>query len=451
LRRIVSLSLAVALAGAAVAAVAPRAAAQQLAVDRHTLANGMVVLTHEDHSIPMISFYVFYRVGARNERPGITGVSHLFEHMMFNGSGKFKPKEFDRLLETAGSGGNGYTTEDFTAYLETFPREALPLVLDLESDRMLSLSVTPQNLEQERGIVKEERRVSVDNDPASRLYEEMYAAAYVAHPYGWPVVGWMGDLDAIKLEEAQRYFDNYYGPNNATLVLAGDFKTADLMKQVESYFGKLPKRGTIPPVVNSEPEQQGERRVALVKEASLPAIFVGYKAVEARHADVPALEVLESILGQGESSRLFQKLVYAQIATAAQAGFQPKLDPSLFTFYIQAQQGKTAAECERALYDVLRDVRANGVTAQELQKAKNQLRADLVRNLMTTGSKANLLGVYETLYGDYRALFAALEKFDAVTSDDVKRVANEYLAKRRRTVVTLAIPQGGKEATDEQE
>jgi predicted Zn-dependent peptidase len=424
-------------------------AAQKLAVERHKLANGMTVLTHEDHSIPMISLYVFYRVGSRNERPGITGVSHLFEHMMFNGSAKYKPKQFDLLLETAGSGGNGYTNEDCTAYQETFPRDAIDTVLDLESDRMRSLSITPQNLEQERGIVKEERRVSTDNVPQARMYEEMMAAAFVAHPYGWPVVGWMGDLDAIKLEEAQRYFDNFYGPNNATLVLTGDFATADMLKRVDNYFGKLPARGKIDPVVDAEPEQQGERRITLVKDAALPAVMIGFKAPEAAHKDAPALDVLSSVLGQGESSRLYRKLVYGQLATDAQANFLGLAQPSLFTLYAQAQEGKTAEECEKAIYEVLRDVRANGVAADELQKAKNQLRAGRVRGLQTIDGKANLLGIYEVRYGDFNGLFTALDRYDAVTNEDIKRVAETYFTKKHRTVVTLVLPKEGKEAGDE--
>jgi len=266
-------------------------ASQQPDVRTHTFANGLRVLTLEDRSIPMISLYVFYRVGSRNERPGITGVSHLFEHMMFNGSGRFKPKEFDLHLEMAGSGGNGYTNADFTAYLETFPKAAIDTVLDLESDRMKSLLITAENLEQERGIVKEERRVRTDNIPRGRMYEELMAASFAAHPYGWPVVGWMRDLDAIRLEEAQRYFNDYYGPNNATMVVVGDFVTADLLKRIDRFFGNIPARGDILPVVDNEPDQQGERRVTLEKEAALPAVMLGFKAPPVRHADAPAAAV----------------------------------------------------------------------------------------------------------------------------------------------------------------
>lgn len=436
-------------AAALVAAAIPApAAAQKLAVTRHTLDNGMTVLTHEDHSIPMISLVVFYRVGSRNERPGITGVSHLFEHMMFNGSAKYGPKQFDLVLENAGSGGNGYTNTDLTAYNETFPREALAAVLDLEADRMRSLTVDTKNIEQERGIVKEERRVSTDNSPAGRMDEELMAAAFVAHPYQWPVVGWMGDLDAIKLEEAQRYFDTYYGPNNATLVLTGDFKTEDVMKEVRASFGAVAKRGAPQPVVNSEPEQQGERRVDLVYEASLPAVTLGYKTPAAKHADVPALQVLSTILGTGESSRLYRKLVYGQIATEVNSNFLALADPALFTFYAQAQEKTTAAQCEAAIAEVIRDVKTGGVTADELQKAKNLLRAGMIGDLQTIAGKANLLGVFDVQFGDWNMLTTILDRYDAVTNDDIKRVAALYFNDHHKTVVTLVLPEAAKEVAD---
>lgn len=417
-------------------------AAQQPDVRTHTLPNGLRILTLEDRSIPMISFFVFYRVGSRNERPGITGVSHLFEHMMFNGSGKFKPKEFDLHLEMAGSGGNGYTTTDFTAYLETFPKAAIDTVLDLESDRMKSLLITPENLEQERGIVKEERRMRTDNVPRGRMYEELMAASFVAHPYQWPVVGWMRDLDAIKLEEAQRYFNDYYGPNNASIVLVGDFVTADVLKRVEHWFGNIPARGNILPVVDNEPEQQGERRITLEKEAALPAVMLGFKAPPVRHADAPAIELLEAMLERGESSRLYRKLVYGGLATETSASFLGLDHPSAFTLYAQAQEGKTAAQCEKAIDEVLADVRQNGVTDNELQKARNQLRAQLSRDMQTMDGKANLIGTADIRYGSPTALFARADQYDKVTRDDIQRVAQSLFANKTRTVVTLVIPGG---------
>ena len=424
-------------------ATALPALAQQPDVRTHTLANGMRILTLEDRSIPMISFFVFYRVGSRNERPGITGVSHLFEHMMFNGSGKFKPKEFDLHLEMAGSGGNGYTTRDFTAYMETFPKAAIDTVLDLESDRMKSLLLTPANLEQERGIVKEERRVRTDNLPRGRMFEELMAAAFVAHSYNWPVVGWMKDLDAITLDEATRNFNDYYGPNNATVVLVGDFETADVLKRAEQWFGAIPARGKIVPVIENEPEQQGERRVILEKEAALPAVMIGFKAPAVRHADAPAIELLEVILGRGESSRLYRKLVYGGLATEASASFEALDHPSIFVLSAQAQEGKTAAQNEQAIDEVLADVREHGVTDAELQKARNQLRAQFARDTQTMEGKANLIGISDIRYGSPSALFARIDQYDKVTRDDIQRVARSLFVNRARTVVTLVIPAAG--------
>jgi zinc protease len=415
-------------------------AQQKYDVRTNTLTNGLRVVTMEDRSIPMISLFVFYRVGSRNERPGITGVSHLFEHMMFNGSGKFKPKEFDLHLEMAGSGGNGYTTADFTAYMETFPKRALDTVLDLESDRMKSLLLTPENLEQERGIVKEERRLRTDNVPRSRMHEEMMAAAFVAHPYGWPVVGWMKDLDAITLDEAKRYFNDYYGPNNATMVVVGDFVTADLLKSIETWFGPIPSRGTILPVVDSEPEQQGERRIVLEKEAALPAVMIGFKAPAVRDADAPAIELLETILESGESSRLYRKLVYGGLATEASATFLGLDHPSVLRIFAQAQEGKSAADNEKAIDEVLADIRTNGVTADELQKARNQLRARLAREMQTMEGTANLIGTAAIRYGSPTAYFERPDQYDKVTQQDIKRVAESLFANKRRTVVTLVIP-----------
>ncbi len=419
------------------AGICAAAAGQDLTVERHVLANGLTVLTHEDHSIPMISLHVFYRVGSRNESPGITGLSHLFEHMMFNGSGKFAPKQFDLLLETAGSFADALTEEDFTAYEETFSSEALETVLELEADRMRSLRLTPENLEQERGIVKEERRQYVDDVPAEQMREELMAAAFIAHPYQWPVLGWMGDLDAIRLDQAQRHFERFYGPNNATLVLAGAFSTRQTLRRIEAHFGALPAHGDAEPVVSREPEQQAERRVRLIREAALPAVAIAFKAPAASDRDAPAMRVLAAVLGGGESAPLHRKLVYAGLATEVAVEFLDLAQPSLIVFYAQAQAGKTAAECEAAFDDVMRDVVARPVADEELRRAKNQLRAAHVRDLQTIDRKAHLVGEYEMRHGDYAALTRTLEEYDTVGSADVQRVAAAYFVEKHRTVVTL--------------
>ena len=230
-------------------------------VKKLILRNGLVVLALEDHTVPSVAFYTYYRVGSRNERPGITGLSHLFEHMMFNGSAKYKPKQFDQLIEGGGGYSNAFTNYDSTEYQEEFSTATLDIVLRLEADRMRALKLDSTNLEQERGIVKEERRMRVDNSVEGAMAEILGNNAYVAHPYRWDVVGFMKDLDAIRLEDAQAYFKTYYAPNNAVVCVVGDFDTERLVSSINRYFGDIPRQAPGRPVVNAEPAQSGEKRI----------------------------------------------------------------------------------------------------------------------------------------------------------------------------------------------
>src|SRR5262245_29751419 len=298
---LVASAVAVLLAGHAGAVTPP--------VESHTLRNGLRVLVHPDHSAPVLSSYVFFHTGSRNERYGATGIAHLFEHMMFNGGKRFGPGVFDDTIEQNGGSTNGYTTRDYTAYLNNFPREALPVILDLESDRMENLAITPQNLKQERGIVMEERRLRIDNDVQGAMNELLYLQAFVRSPYRWNTVGFMADLERITLEEAKAYFHTYYAPNNATLVLAGDVEPAAAFALADRWFGKIPRRPPPAPVDAQEPAQDGERRAIVRRQAELPSVLVGYKAVRVADPDRPAFDVAGRILSGGESSRLERDLV----------------------------------------------------------------------------------------------------------------------------------------------
>jgi len=412
--------------------------AQQIVVREHTLKNGMKILLQEDHTVPSICFYIYFRVGNRNERPGITGISHLFEHMMFNGSAKYPPTEFDRIIEEGGGYSNGSTWNDFTNYWEEFNSELLEKVLDLESDRMRALRLDTTNLEQERGIVKEERRVSVDNNVASKMEEELYATAFVAHMYHHPVVGWMGDLDNITLQDAKDYFRTYYAPNNATVVITGDFNTDEAIKNMEGYFGDIPAQEPPRPVNNAEPEQLGEKRAEIHKIAQLPAVMIGYKSVSARDSDYYPLEVLATILSRGQSSRLYRRLVYEkQMASQVSAAVDDRIDPGLFTFYVQMKPGRTTVEAEQEIYSMLEEIVTAGVSDEELHKAKNIAQADYVRRLKTNQGRGFILGYYETIYGDYRKAFEVVQNYEKVTKEDIQRVARKYFTDRKRTVVTL--------------
>ena len=422
----------------AAAPVGPALTPATLKVERHTLKNGLVVLTHEDHSVPACTFWQWYKVGSRDERPGITGISHYFEHMMFNGSKNVPPKEYDKILESNGGYSNAFTDRDMTAYYEDIASDRLEVVFRLDSDRMAALSLLPEQLKSELEVVKEERRLRTDNDIAGLLDEQLYAGAFVASPYHWPVVGWMGDLNRITRDEMTEYFRIHYAPNNCILVLTGDFDTATAMRQIEDAFGAIPAQPPPAPPVDSEPEQKGERRAEVHYPAETVSFQVGYKAPGVASGDVYVLDVLSSILSDGESSRLHQALVYqGQMALSASSFFRTRLAPTLFELYVEMKPGRTAEEGLKALDAVIDTLSKNGPTERELQKAKNLLEAGFVKSLKTNNGVGEQLAFYEHVFGDYNALFRTIDRYRAVTLEDCRRVAQQIFQPQRRTVVTL--------------
>ncbi len=412
--------------------------AQELKVSRLKLDNGLVALAVEDHTVPSVAYYTVFKVGSRNERPGITGLSHLFEHMMFNGSAKFAPKVFDNIIEAGGGDSNAFTTSDRTEYQEQFSTPTLDTVIALEADRMRALKLDKQNIEQERGIVKEERRVNTDNNVGGAMNEILENSAFVAHPYHWDTIGFMKDIDAIRLEDAKEYFRIHYAPNNAVITVVGDFDTKALFAKITQLYGDIKPQPLPRDVVNSEPPQSGERRISFHKPAELPAVTFGYHTVTNRDPDNPALDLLTTILSHGESARLYRTLVYdKQIADAVSSYNDSREDPGLYIFYAQAQQGHTTAECESAIYGVLDDIRKNGVSERELQKAKNVERISFLDKFKTNLGRAGLIAEYEANRGDWHTLYDYVPAHDKVTAADIKRVVKKYFSERNRTVVTL--------------
>ena len=310
-------------------------------VETHTLKNGMKVLVQEDHSIPNVALYIFYKVGSRaTRRPGITGLSHFFEHMMFNGAKKYGPHMFDRTMEDAGGANNAYTSNDLTVYQDWFPSSALELIFDLEGDRIRDLSFDPKMVDSERGVVASERRTSVDNNNFGVLDEQFNAAAFVAHPYHWPVVGWMSDIESWTMEDLRAHFRMGYAPNNAVMVVAGNVKTAEFIALAEKYIGTIPPRDPPPPVRTKEPEQLGEHRVQVDKLAQLPLLMTGWHVPATADADYYPLTVLDVLLTQGQSSRLYQRLVDKdQLAISVRGGMPQAFDPTEFTITAQPRAG----------------------------------------------------------------------------------------------------------------
>lgn len=403
-----------------------------------TLENGLKVILLEDHSVPVISRYTFFRVGSRNERPGITGISHFMEHMMFNGAEKYGPKQFDRVLEANGGTSNAFTSKDMTAYYEDIASDILELTFDLDSDRIKSLTLDPKYIESEMGVVIEERLSSIDNSVDGAMYEELYTLAFKAHPYRWPVLGWMSDLEGIDREDCVSYFRTYYAPNNAVLIVAGDFDSDEAIELIHRYYGDIPSQAPPAPVRTVEPEQWGERRAEVRKLAELPAVMIAYHVPGMRSSDFFALEILQGILTTGRSSRLYRLLVREMgIALSVYTGYSWRIDPDLFTFNVRMKPGHTTAEAEEAVYAAIDSLIAGGVTEDELSRARKQIAVNFVRRMQTVNGKASMIGRIELLLGDYRELFRLQEGYAAVTADDVKRVADTYLRPARRSVVTL--------------
>ncbi len=407
-------------------------------VQTHTLKNGMKVLVHEDHSIPNVALYIFYKVGSRNERPGITGLSHFFEHMMFNGAKKYGPHMFDRVMEDNGGSNNAYTTNDVTVYQDWFPSATLELIFDLEADRIRDLSFDPKMIASERGVVASERRTSVDNSNFGVLDEQFNAAAFIAHPYHWPVVGWMSDIESWTIDDLKAHFRMGYAPNNAVMVVAGNVKTAEFLALAEKYIGTIPRRDPPPPVVTKEPEQLGEHRVRVDKLAQLPILQTGWHVPETANADYYPLTVLEVILTSGQSSRLYKRLVDRdQLAISVAGGMPNAFDPTMFQITAQPREGVKPEAVEKALYDELARISDALVDPKELQKAKNTLLARFYRSMKTINGQANTLGTYEVFFGDYKKLLEAPDLYEKVTREDLQRVAKKYFTEKNRTVATL--------------
>lgn len=414
------------------------AGAQQIKVTSHTLSNGMKILVHEDHDLPSVAMYLFYKIGSRNERPGTTGVSHYFEHMMFNGAKKYGPKQFDVQMEKNGGRNNAYTTRDLTVYTDWFPRSALELMFDMEADRIRDLSFDPKIVESERGVVYSERRSSVDNNPFGLLYEQLNAAAFIAHPYQWPVVGWASDIEGWTMEDLKTHFKMGYAPNNCVMVVTGDVTPEEIVTLAKKYIEPVPRQEPPPPIRTKEPEQIGERRVTLMRPAQLAILMMAYHTPQSSDPDIPALTVLTNLLTDGRSSRLYKRLVEdAQQAVNVQMRQDYSLDPGLTTLSIQVRAGVDPALVEKAAYEEMERIGKEGPSTEELLKARNQLSADFYRGLKTIAGKANTIGRYEVFLGDWSRLNTAVAELEKVTAEDIKRAASKYLTAKNRTVATL--------------
>ena len=414
-----------------------------------TLDNGLRVLLLEDHRSPVISFQVWYRVGSRNELPGSTGVAHLTEHLMFKGTPTYGPGVYARLVEQNGGQDNAFTSHDYTSYFVNIAADKIDLILTLEADRMQHLLLDPRAIETERKVVMEERRTRTEDDPEGFLGEELSAIAFKSHPYRWPIIGWMEDLQRITREEVRAFYRTYYVPNNVLIVAVGDFTSPDLLEKIRHRFGPI-SRGPSPPAVQVvEPAQHGERRVTVRKEARLPLVFIGYPVPNFRSSDAPALDLLSVILSEGRASRLYRRLVYEQqIALNAGGDYTYfSADPNLFWFFATPLPGQSAEAVERALMREVEQLKVELVSESELERAKNQIEASFVFGQDSVYRRAALLARFELSSG-WRLLEHFVPLIRAVTAEDLKMVARRYFPDEHRNVgILIPVSPAGPAAT----
>lgn len=403
-----------------------------------TLKNGMKILVLENSSIPNANMYLFYKVGSRNEHVGITGISHFFEHMMFNGAEKYGPKIFDRTMEANGGANNAYTSENITAYTNWFPSSSLEVIFDLEADRIAHLNFDSAMIESERGVILSERSTGLENNPMEELWQEVQATAFIAHPYMWPVIGWESDIKNWTKQDLENYFHTYYAPNNCLVVISGDVKVDEVKELAQKYWEPIPSAPASRKVHTIEPEQTGERRVFVQREVPTPYLMITYHVPQSGTEDYYALELLSSILSQGRSSRLYSSLVEEnQVALEVGSYYGDAFDPTLFYFYGVCNDGLKASELESAILIEIQKIIDEGIAENELQKVKNQKLMSFYKTLETINGMSNTIGTYELFFGDYKKLFSAPDDYKKITVKDIQRVAAKYFTKQNRTVGIL--------------
>jgi zinc protease len=424
----------------AAAAAEEAARPPKLDFTRNKLANGLEVVLLEDHAVPVVNLQVWYHVGSKDEPPGHTGFAHLFEHLMFKGSAHVGAEEHSRIIEAIGGFDNAATYDDATQFYETVPSNYLERVLWLEADRMGSLNVDEANFKSEREVVKEERRVRIENQPYGYIEEDLRAAAFTVHGYHHTAIGSMADLNAATIDDVRDFFKTFYKPNNAALVIVGDFKSDQALAWTRKYFGGIPPSAKpIPRIRTPEPPQTEERVVKKsYSNTPLPAVVIGYKIPARYTPDAYPLDLASNILAAGESSRLYRQLVYKDQIAAQTYGFgNLSEDPNLFYAIAILNAGHTAEEGENALVRVLDELKTKPVGARELEKAKNQEAAGFILGRETDEERAVALGWATVVEKDPGLVNTEFGRYTKVTPADIERAAKEYFVRAHATVLIV--------------
>ena len=431
----------------------PEAEVKKLSFNHTTLQNGLEIYTIEDHSSPTVAVQVWYHVGSKDDPDGRSGFAHLFEHVMFKGNEHLTPETFEQLTENVGGENNAYTAPDVTVYHEVVPSNYLEPVLWAEAERMASLALNDANFNSERDVVKEEYRQRILANPYGEFSLATDQKSFAVHPYKRPSIGNIAELDAAQLPEVKAFHSTFYRPDNATLIVVGDFKATDLETWTKKYFGAIPRPTTkVPRVTVIEPPRKEDRHEALSSaKAPLPAFAVTYLAPAVRSNDEPALDLADEILSGGQSSRLYQSLVYEQ-QVAQRASFDADLreDLGLLTFRVIVASGKSLPEAEKSLNDQIENILKNGVSEAELDKAKNRFLTGKLMERETNNGKASALGEAAVIYRDPNHINTDLARYQAVTASQIKDVLNKYMAGKKKVLIEY-LPETKKEAAKPEE
>lgn len=410
-------------------------------MQRFRLENGLQILVVEDHSSPTFAYQTWFHVGSKNEKKGKTGLAHLFEHMMFKETTHLKDGEFDRLLEQAGAEGeNAFTSRDFTAYVQEMPASQLDLIARLEADRMVNLKVDAHALKTETSVVQNERRFRNENSPDGTMYQEIFTLAFDKHPYHWPVIGYQEDLDSMTPDDALSFYRTFYSPNHATIIVAGDVNSTQVIDTIRKYYGKLksqpePERPSPDDIPITAPRTQ-----VMKLNIQVQKLMMAYRIPGANNADRAALNVLRGVLTGGKSSRLARALINAGIVTDVDSFDLDDEHPTLLLIGANLQKGKTASQAEKVILQEIARLTREGPTHQELERVKNRMEMAYYERLDSNKERAEFLGLFETTTGDYRHGLELMDRVKAIQATDVKRVALQYLNPQTRIVIT-GVPQ----------
>lgn len=407
----------------------------------HRLANGLLVIVGRVSGLPILSYQVHFAAGSRYERPGITGISHLFEHMMFKGTGEVGPEEFSQIIQANGGTLNAFTTNDNTSYYENLPADRLELAVRLEADRLANLRLTQETFEPEREVVRSERKLRSVNSPFGLVMEQLFALAYEQHPYRWPVVGWDDDLKNMTLEDCREYYRIYYAPNNAVIAVVGDVSPDRVFTLVEKYCSGIPSQTRPRPAITAEKPQRGEKRAIYKKVSQVAAFFAGYHIPGITHPDLFPLQLLCAALSQGRSSRFYETFEKPGKAVEVQAemGYPPFLfmDPGLLQVYGIAAPATPVDVLEKEVWKEVEVLRETPLPPQELSKVKKQVRSFYLQGMQTLFFQGLLAGIYQVRAEDFHIPYSIYDRYESVSSEDILRVARTYLRPENRTVVTL--------------